>query len=119
MTKRRSLTRNQRIRIFDAHGGRCHMCGAKIQVGDKWEVSHVTPLAMGGADDEANMAPAHYRCHRDHTAKVDVPWIAKTIRQRAAHIGAKPKAKRPMPGSRQSPWKRRLDGTIERRHAND
>ena len=115
MTRRR-LTALQRARIFDSHEGVCTFCRLKIDgVREPWDVSHDVPLALGGADDETNWRPAHQSCHRQHTAEVDAPQIAKAKRVRAKHIGAKPPPKRPMAGSRASKWKKRLDGTVVRR----
>jgi 5-methylcytosine-specific restriction endonuclease McrA len=88
MTKRRSITTKMRVQIFQRHEGRCDICGGKIGVGESWEVSHRTPLEMGGADDETNWFPAHYHCHRDQTKAIDIPAIAKAKRLNAKHTGA-------------------------------
>jgi 5-methylcytosine-specific restriction enzyme A len=54
----------RRRRILDRYLGCCHVCG---KVGAD-QVDHVIPLAEGGADDEANLAPIHGEpCHRDKT----------------------------------------------------
>lgn len=116
MTARRSISTKERVRLFMLHGGTCHLCGGKIGVGEAWDVSHDIPLELGGADDDANRLLAHRKCHRAHTASVDVPAIAKAKRREARHIGAKRTA-RPMPGSRASGWKRRMDGTVVRRES--
>lgn len=111
---RRSISTRERVRLFQLHDGICHLCGGKIAVGERWEVSHDIPLELGGADDDANRKPAHYRCHRTHTATVDAPNIARAKRREAKHIGAK-RSSRPMPGSKASPWKRKMNGqTVER-----
>lgn len=113
MTKRKSISTRDRVRIFLLHGGICHMCNTKIDgVRERWEVSHDIPLELGGADDDQNRKPAHYDCHRKHTAEVDIPAIAKSNRIRAKHTGAKAASRNPMPGSRASKYKRRMDGTI-------
>ena len=88
MTRRRLSTR-ERARIFADHGGRCHLCGGAIQAGEGWDVSHDRPLALLGEDGGDNLKPAHRKCHRAHTAEVDVPRIAKAKRQEAAHRGFK------------------------------
>ncbi len=43
MTKRRPLTRLQRVKIFDDHKGICLHCGLKIHAerGEKWEAMHI------------------------------------------------------------------------------
>ena len=89
MTKRRRLSTRDRAALFERDNGKCHMCGLRIEAGKKWDASHRIPLACGGADDMSNLSPAHKRCHRRHTSKVDQPWIAKVRHQRDAHTGAK------------------------------
>jgi 5-methylcytosine-specific restriction protein A len=102
--RRRTISATKRAATFERHGGVCHICEGKIDAGQRWEVSHPTPLELGGADDESNWQPAHYKCHRDLTAKVDVPIIRKAQRRERKHIGAKPRKwnwpKRPFPQRR-------------------
>ncbi|MCO5092630.1 HNH endonuclease signature motif containing protein [Bosea sp. (in: a-proteobacteria)] len=82
------LSTRDRLRIFTLHGGVCHFCGGRIQVGEAWDVSHDRPLALLGEDDDDNRKPAHRKCHRRHTAEVDQPAIAKAKRREARHLGA-------------------------------
>lgn len=84
---RRSMTPLRRARIFDAHGGICHLCGCKIGVGEAWDVEHVIALEISGDDSDDNLAPAHRTCHRAKTAE-DAGLIAKARRVHAKHIGA-------------------------------
>lgn len=111
--KRKRRSRRERVALFEAHDGTCHICGGKIQPGQAWDWSHVIALAAGGDDTVENSAPAHAKCHRgkgSQTATEDMPRIAKTKRQHARHIGAEPpKQKIRSPGFR----KRRKRGRIE------
>lgn len=109
MTSRRSLSRLQRTRIFDAAKGICHLCGVRIHAerGEKWEAEHVNPLWLGGSDDESNMRPAHVHCHKDKS-RGEKKVKAKTDRVRARHLGIR-KSKHPMRG-----W-RKFDGTPVRK----
>lgn len=111
MTRKR-ITTKMRAQIFERHRGVCDICGGKISAGELWEVSHRIPLEAGGADDETNHFPAHKKCHRDQTSKIDIPMIAKVKRIRANHIGAKAPSRNPLPGSRASGFKRKMDGTV-------
>lgn len=110
MTKRRSLSPLQRLKIFEAAKGVCHLCGQKIQghAGEKWEVEHIIPLAMLGTNDADNLAPAHVACHSTKS-KTDAGRLSKTLRQRAKHLGAaKPRGfRKPPPGY--NPWTRRIE----------
>lgn len=110
MRKRR--TGEQREAICKARGWLCHICGLPVNpVRDRWELDHVIALAAGGTDDDGNLAPAHAKCHLDKTVK-DVERIAKGKRVRAKHLGTKAPPARPMPGSRRSKWKKKVDGTV-------
>ena len=108
---RRTLTTKQRVAIFQEADGVCDICGGKILVGDRWEVSHRIPLQLGGADEPSNMFPAHYACHRKLTAETDIPAIAQAKRREARHIGAK-QSRNPLPGGKRSPWKKKMDGSV-------
>lgn len=110
MTARKNISRTLRARVFDKANGCCHLCAGKITASDKWDVDHVLALALGGADDESNFAPAHKACHQGKSA-VDVGMIRKADRQRANFIGARPR--RAWPGTEK--FKKRLDGTVVRR----
>lgn len=89
MKKRRKIPTRERVELFNAKGGVCHLCGGKVHPGEDWDISHVIPLELNGADDLTNWDVAHRKCHRVHTAEVDQPMIAKAKRQEAFHIGAK------------------------------
>ena len=115
MPSRRKLSPKQRLAIFMRDGGRCHICSGLIQVGKSWDLDHIIALALGGEDVDENLAPVHAKtCHRTKSTGGDVPALAKAKRREARHKGAY-RSKRPMPGGRDSPWKRRMDGKVVRR----
>ena len=68
----------------------------------------------GGADDETNMGPAHEKCAIVKTSG-EAPVKAKSDRIKANNLGIKKTSKRPMPGSKASGWKRKMDGTVVKR----
>jgi 5-methylcytosine-specific restriction protein A len=100
---RRSLSPMQRLKVFEAAGGRCHLCELRIQVGQPWEVEHVRPLALLGDDDAANMRPAHKDCHKAKT-KADAASWSKAKRCAAKHLGIR------KPPAFRSKWKRKVSG---------
>lgn len=109
--RRQRLPTTQRLQLLEREKSRCHLCKGEIQPGQAWDVSHEIPLAQGGADDDENRRAAHRKCHRSHTATVDLPAIAKTKRIRAKHRGAHV-TRHPMRGGRRDALKKRMDGTV-------
>lgn len=103
-----------RLRVFDAYAGICHISGRKIRAGEKWELEHVIALCNGGEHRETNLAPALADPHKEKT-KLDRRERKITQRKRKKYLGIKPQKSRPMFGSRSSPYKRKLDGTVVKR----
>lgn len=97
----------------------CHLCGLPIDVikegPHSWEAEHVLrrSLNRGDDDDIENIKPAHVSCHADKTRE-DVTENAKGKRVESNHFGFK-KQRRPMPGSKASGWRIKMDGTREKR----
>jgi 5-methylcytosine-specific restriction endonuclease McrA len=110
---RKHLSARRRAEIFNAHAGVCSLCNGRIQAVEAWEIEHTIPVAMGGTDDAENLTVVHVKCHRAKT-KEDVGNIAKAKRREGRHMGFVT-SKRPLPGSKASGWRRRMDGTVERR----
>lgn len=113
---RRRLSTRVRLELFLAAHGRCNACDRLLTPGTRWEIDHIVPLALGGADTDDNLQVLCSPCHSEKTTRRDVPAIAKTERIRARHLGAL-RAHRPMPGGRKSPWKRTVDGRVVQREA--
>jgi 5-methylcytosine-specific restriction protein A len=108
---RPSLTKAQRVKVFDAAGGVCHICGGRIHLGQPWNVEHVRARSLGGADSADNYRPAHLACHKPKTA-VEATIRAKADRVRGKHIGAKPAKGRALPCGRDSRFKKKLNGEV-------
>lgn len=62
LVKRRRLTKAQRLQVYEKYGGKCAYCGSHIRL-DEMQVDHIKPLALGGADDISNLAPACRMCN--------------------------------------------------------
>ena len=103
-----------RARVFLRENGRCHLSGRKINAGEPWELDHKVPLILDGEHRKSNLFPALKDKHREKT-KRDVAEKSVTARKRKAHLGIKKSKGRPMPGSRASKWKHKIDGGWERR----
>lgn len=102
------------LRVFNKFGGNCAKCTRRLEPG-KWACDHIVALINGGRHAEDNFQPlCTSPCHSAKTA-IDVSIKSKNYRVAASHVGIKLRKSRPMPGSKASPFKRKLNGTIERR----
>jgi len=79
---------------------------------EAWDVDHMVALCNGGEHRESNLAPALREKHREKTA-ADVAEKSIVARKRAKHLGIKKPSR--FPGSRDSGWKKRMDGSVVRR----
>ena len=108
--KRRTIPPKIRLSLFLSANGHCQSCRAKIHPGQKWELDHIIPLALGGSNSLENMQILCKICHRCKTNQGDITQIAKAKRLEIKHNGAGGITKRPMLGSKASKWKKKFDG---------
>ena len=113
--RRRNWSQRQRLALFIFANGACQACQIRLQPGQAWDLDHIIPLALGGADETQNLQVLCIPCHKDKTNQRDIPSIAKSVRSAAKHQGANSPSRHPMPFGRQSIWKKKLDGTIVKR----
>jgi 5-methylcytosine-specific restriction protein A len=90
-TKRKPLTPTQRLKLFEAHGGKCCLCEQPIRAGSKWIDEHQRALVLGGSNDLSNRGPAHEACALAKTngPNGDLARGAKAKRTKMAHLGIK------------------------------
>lgn len=99
-TPRKPMSPARRLRIWEAHHGRCIICKRKIDgVREAWTVEHDRALGLGGPDEDENCGPAHEDCRREKD-KADVSKIAKAKRIKIRHLGIKKPStfRKPPPG---------------------
>jgi 5-methylcytosine-specific restriction protein A len=102
---RKRLTDKQRLEMFLAHGGKCCLCGNQIDgVRERWIDEHELALWVGGGNEMENRGPAHETCAKSKTSK-EATQRAKGRRFAEFHLGAK-RSLTPMPGGKNSKWKR-------------
>ena len=102
-------------RVARASGDLCVKCDRKVGEKLRPEFDHITPLILGGQNRESNIQLLCHECHGAKT-KLDVKLKAKVARVRTKlSLGIKTAKGRPMPGSRASGLRKRMDGTVERR----
>lgn len=112
MTDRRNFPPQVKLAAWKRCGGYCECgCGQKIL---RAEYDHQTPLALNGLSTLENCQVLDSRCHRAKTSTKDVPAIAKSDRIEMKRAGLKRKG-RPLPGTKASGLRKRMDGTVVRR----
>lgn len=112
--KRKALTPKQRAKLFIDRKGICCWCGGKIKVGEPWIDEHWNPLWRNGDNADSNRGVAHTHCAKEKT-KQEATARAKGRRVAAKHMGAWQSKGKPMPGTKRSGWKKKLNGQVERR----
>lgn len=115
-TKRQALHRAQRR--CEASGLRYGMpigmrCPNTLAMGVIFD--HDNPEANSKNNNLENCRAICPGCNRFKTDKTDIPQIAKTVRQRDKNDGIRNRKGQPMPGSRDSLWKRPMNGPAVRR----
>jgi|SRR5215472_2121216 len=125
MTPRREFSAATRRAAWERANGQCE---AYLAMGDGWpEIRCTAPLDVGNfhydhidpdwfsKDNELdNCAVTCRRCHELKTKK-DKRDIAKSKRIQDKLIKARKPRGRPMPGTKRSGLRKRMDGTVERR----
>lgn len=103
-----------RDRVFDREKGLCHSCRRKINPGrERWTLEHREAIVLGGENREGNLCLTCSICLPVKNAK-DVAEKSFVARKRKKDRGIRTKKWRPMPGTRASGIRKRMDGTIER-----
>ena len=76
-TTRKGMGPSRRARILARFDGTCAYPGCNIA--DSLQIDHTIPVALGGAEDDANLRPLCNYHHMQKT-KLDVKMIAKAKR---------------------------------------
>lgn len=101
-----------KLRIIERQDGKCAACSRKLGLaGERVEFDHITALVLGGENREGNLRAVCQPCHRAKTAQ-DVAQKAQDARRKATRYGVKAPPRSPIPGSKASRWKRKMDGTV-------
>ena len=113
---RRKFTRKTKREAFERCGGRCEGCGILFRAGINIEYDHRSPDYFEGPNTLENCQVLCRPCHVLKTGG-DMKNIARAERilYKAAGMRGKSLRGRPMPGTKASGIKKKLDGTIIRR----
>ena len=113
MTRRQFSARAKAYRLLEFNG-RCADCECKVGGAAGLDWDHIVPLELGGEDEIDNLQPLCKVCHKAKT-RGDVQAIRKAERMRQREAGIKRTVRSTIPGSKASEFKRKLDGTVEKR----
>ena len=80
------------------------------EVAHKKHFDHIIPAALGGDNSLTNCAVLCLPCHGKKTQKIDVPMIAKAKRVADKHLGIRKRSR--FPGSRDSRFKKKINGSV-------
>jgi 5-methylcytosine-specific restriction endonuclease McrA len=96
-------------RIARKYGDQCAHCKGPIGGRSSARFDHIIPLILGGQNREDNLQLLCGPCHQAKT-NLDVKLKAKVFRVRRKHLGIKKPSK--FPCSRDSKWKKKIDGSV-------
>lgn len=111
---RKEFPARVKAEAFERARGRCEGCGERLAP-NGFHYDHNVPDALGGLPTAENCVVLCIPCHNEKTRGRDVPAIAKSKRIRAKLDGTKKRKSRPIPGSKDSGWKKPLRGPARRR----
>lgn len=109
---RQEFTKRTKLDAFERAGGRCQSCSARLFVG-KYEFHHDRECTFGGEATADNCRVLCVACHSAITRQ-RAAVIAKSNRVRERHLGIKRASSRPLPGSKASGIRKRMNGAVER-----
>ena len=89
-------------------------CGYVLTAGGTF-YDHIQPDGLGGEPTLENCQVLCRTCHDAKTFGEDNPRMTKADNQRKRHFGIKARKGSPMPGTKASGLRKRVDGTVERR----
>jgi 5-methylcytosine-specific restriction enzyme A len=117
---RQGFPRSVKMAAWHRSGNQCERCSARLFAGHI-TYDHIVPDALGGQPTLENCQCLCDVCDDIKTNKGNgLQWgdktrIAKAARLHEERIGARDRRAAPMPGTRASGWKFKMDGTRERR----
>lgn len=68
-----SLTKGLSVKLFQLQRGKCACCG--MSLGDDYQLDHIMPIALGGANEDWNIQLLRKTCNRQKSAKHPVVFM--------------------------------------------
>jgi 5-methylcytosine-specific restriction enzyme A len=87
-------------------------CGLRIGIGNTW-FEHVICDGIGGEPTLENCAVLSKTCGRLKSQTYDIPIVAKVKRQQNMRFGIKSDSGQPIPGSKRSAFRKKINGQVE------
>lgn len=111
--ERKSLTPQQKAKLFLERDGRCHRCTRKLRSGDHWTDEHIIALQNGGTNDWENRGICCSNCFKPKNAE-DAKKAAKGRRVAVQTFVPRRErqSKKPMPFGKNSRFKKKMNGQI-------
>jgi len=108
---RREFPAKVKESAYERANGQCEMpgCGHRLELG-RFHYDHRIPDGLGGEPTLDNCQVLCHPCHNTKTGRKDIPAIAKTKRIGRRLKGIKKRSA--FACSRNSKWKKRIDGTV-------
>lgn len=100
-------------RILDRQDNKCASTGMEFTPQDPPFFDHKVPVWLGGENRESNLQAIRGEPHQRKTS-AEATVRSKVNANRDRHLGLK-KTRRPMPGSKASGWKKKMNGEVVRR----
>lgn len=72
----RYVSRRRRS-IFEQSQGRCHYCGAALDLTGKWHIEHQLPRALGGTDQGFNLVAACVPCNLSKSDRTAIEFVTQ------------------------------------------
>lgn len=108
---RQEFSAKTRLEAFRRCGGMCEGkdCGIRLRPA-RWECDHIIPWEFSRDSTIENAQCLCAPCHAEKTSKQDIPAIAKSNRIQRREAGIRKPST--FPGSRNSRWKKKIDGSV-------
>ena len=106
---RREFSNKVKAEAYLRAAGKCEQCNASIKH-KPVHYDHDIPDDLGGEPVLSNCSVLCVPCHKEKTRSNDMPRIAKGRRIRKREMGIKKRSS--FACSRQSKWKKKLDGSV-------
>lgn len=103
-----------RLRVLEAFKHKCALCGRDIRAGIRWICDHIIALINGGENRESNLQPICDWCDKNIKTPADQALKSRIYKSKSRNAGLRRPKWRPLPGTRASGIRRRMDRTVER-----